>query len=239
MLFRSNKKIPYNRLIAKYFNLDEEYMSINVTGVGTNINVNPIDKIIYVKQKLRNDIKNIVENIRDYILKNQSLEEKELKEQVKNYNKSFYDKYPNIINSLVEEETRDLNIDKLFTPYLQILTLEQKDLDNNRTLISYEIKDNDTLNLILMDHIVIYVKTLTGKTDTFEVNPEDTVEILKRKIQNKNFIPIERQRLIFNSKELSNIRYLYNYNIINESTLHLVLRIQQEQEQEQEQEQNL
>lgn len=230
----NNKKIPYNRLIARYFNLPEEYMSINVTGVGTNmyhnINVNPIDKIIDVKQKLRNDIKNIVENIRDYILKNQSLEEKELKEQVKNYNKSFYDKYPNIINSLVEEETRDLNIDKLFTPYLQILTLEQKDLDNNRTLISYEIKDNDTLNLILMDHIVIYVKTLTGKTDTFKVNPEDRIGSVKQSIMNNNGIPIERQRLIFNSNELMDFRNLYYYNIINESTLYLVLKIQQQEQ---------
>jgi surface protein len=230
----NNKIMPYNRLIAKYFNLPEEYMSIRVTGVGTNIYhniiVNPIDKIIDVKEKLRNDIQNVVENIRNYILENQSLEEKELKEKVKNYNKSFYDKYPIIINRLVEEETRNLNIDKLFTPYLQILTLEEKELDNNRTLISYEIINDSTLNLLLMDHIVIYVKTLTGKTDTFEVNPEDTIESVKQLIMNKNGIPIERQRLIFNLQELEDYRYLYSYNIINKSTLNLVLRIQQQEQ---------
>ena len=207
-----------------------------VTGVGTNIYqyiiVNPIDRIIDVKEKLRNDIKNdikeTVEDIRSFVIANESLEEKELKEQVKNYNKSFYDKYPIIINRLVEE-TRNLNIDKLFTPYLQRFILGGKELDNNRTLISYEIKDNDTLYLLLMDHIVIYVKTLTGKTDTFKVNPEDTIVSVKQLIMNKNNIPIERQRLIFNSHQLRDNRYLYNYNIINKSTLHLVLKIQQEQ----------
>lgn len=225
----NNKIIPYNRLIAKYFNLPEEYMSIKVIEIGTkinhNFNVNPIDRIIDVKEKLRNDIKETVEDIRSFVIANGSLEKKELKEQVIDYNKSFYEKYPIIINKLVEEETRNLNINKLFTPYLQKFILDKKELDNNRTLISYGIKDNDTLYLLLMDHIVIYVKTLTGKTDTFKVNPEDTIVSVKQLIMNKNNIPIERQRLIFNSQELE-YNLLYNWNIINESTLHLVLKIQ-------------
>jgi hypothetical protein len=153
-------------------------MSIRVIEIETknnhNINVNPIDRIIDVKKKLRNIID--------------------------------------------------------ITPYLQRFILGGKELDNNRTLISYEIINGSTLYLLLMDHIVIYVKTLTGKTDTFEVNPENTILSIKELIRNKNGIPIERQRLIFNSQELRNNRSLYNYNIINKSTLNLVLRIQQQEQ---------
>ena len=75
-------------------------------------------KEIDIEYKLRenekNDIKETVEDIRNFIIANESLEEKELKEQVKNYNESFSDKYPVIINRLVEKETRNLNIDQLF-----------------------------------------------------------------------------------------------------------------------------
>lgn len=82
-----------------------------------------------------------------------------------------------------------------------------------------------TSALSLRGGMQLFVKTLTGKTVSIEVEEGESIEDVKAKIAEKEGIPPEQQRLIFGGQQLQDAKTLDDYDVGDDATLHLVLRL--------------
>jgi ubiquitin C len=105
-------------------------------------------------------------------------------------------------------------------------------LKGNRTLKDYDIQAETTLGLMLRlrggarkEYMLLNVKTFTGNTITLHVQPCDTIDNVKAKLQEKEGFPVSQQHLISAGKRLEGYPTLKEYDIQAETMLDLMLRL--------------
>ena len=190
----------------------------------------PIERQIFKKNNI------ILDN--DVILKNLKLHKIKLSIQSSSflYNSNLKVKYPN-------SKVKMINIDLLKTGFDLLREIENKQYKSEYDM-AYHIKHNDKYLplgdllihcgvkdgdlLVLEKRIItfpIYIKTLVGKKITLNVSPYDTMIMVKYFINILEGIPVDQIRLIFNGLQLEDHKTIENYNIQNESILHMVLKL--------------
>ncbi|BBN19566.1 ubiquitin-like protein Nedd8 [Marchantia polymorpha subsp. ruderalis] len=109
----------------------------------------------------------------------------------------------------------------------QRLVYGGKQLEDGKTLSDYNIQEESTVDLLwrLRGGTMIKVKTLTGKEIEIDIEPTDTIERIKERVEEKEGIPPVQQRLIFAGKQMNDDKTARDYNIEGGSVLHLVLAL--------------
>ena len=125
------------------------------------------------------------------------------------------------VKAIIQKET-------LIPPDKIRLTFASKTLEDCRTLSDYKIQNEYTVYVLLrlLGGMKIFIKTPSNKSILLEVQPSDTVRNVKAKIQEKEGIPIDQQRLTLGDNQLLDDHTLSDCNIQNELTLHLALQNQ-------------
>ena len=177
-----------------------------------------IDKLKREKEEMKNNIDWIINNTN--IIINIKKEEEII---------PYTFKYSDTINSVIEKITSDKNyIKKYSCEMYRLIDIDDKDhyLKYDSTLLENKIKNNMTFEFKVYEIGGDYfIKTLTGKTLVLKLKPSDTIEDVKAKIQDEEGVPIDLNRLIYNGKQLEDIRTIKEYEIPKESTFHMVLRL--------------
>jgi len=154
----------------------------------------------------------------------------------KKLNDTIYIKYPNSEIKKIRTDLYNTGLELLKPkeiysldddPYFYIdyhLYCNDKCLSLGNLLIN-QIEKDDMIKFYPRQTYQIFVKTLTNKTLTIEVEPDETIDFLKFLIRLKEGIPLEQQRLMFRGHQLEDFRTIADSDIKKESTVHLALRL--------------
>ncbi|EYU38527.1 hypothetical protein MIMGU_mgv1a027059mg [Erythranthe guttata] len=126
----------------------------------------------------------------------------------------------------VKEKLKDRDL--ISSPHLARLIYAGRTLEDGRTLADYSIRKESTLHLVLRLLACgsqITVESSTGFTVTLRACLSSTIDYIKKMIQEKQGVPVDRQILTFDHKVLDDMRSLTFYEIRHESTLHLSVRV--------------
>ena len=114
------------------------------------------------------------------------------------------------------------------TDQMRLIFAGKEVTEDSRTLADYNITQESTLNLVLRlrgGSMQIFVKTLTGRTITLDVDSADSIEDVKQQIQDRQGIPTDQQRLVHAGKELVEGRTLADHNVQQDANLILVMNL--------------
>ena len=198
----------------------------------------PMERLkFYTEPKKNNNLDSIVELKDNKVLKEINIFKRDIKIKITEP----------INKSLIYLEYPDKKIKKIYTDLCNTGLEFLEEIQNNKINDSYDIKYNMyynnklmTLNSLLINNgikagdliklksrqiLKSFLKTLTGKTIEIYFSPQETIELYKNYIELVEGIPPVQQRLLFAGKMLEDNRTLKEYNILQETTLHLVLRL--------------